>query len=279
MHNFKRIFFTILVTCAFFSTKAQEIMDNSSQLNFLQDCMVKTLEEFTQRFNGDEIPQYIKNNPDIPPNRHSYIQALFDRDYFANSDSSNLLMVEDFIRLIITEDIKVSMFDSNFYCVAHCLFDNHGKSIQLDLILQLENIRNQFYKWVVVGVNGLHEAGLIPSQKYGYITPNQHDFHFDELNSVFPHLFNYCYRSMMIDQLSVLIALCEQKIVTYKSCGSNDYYFFQVPNYVFQVSERRRIDSNSGWLISNISKLDGKGKQILIESLCGRINEKNTSME
>lgn len=263
------LLFTIILLLAM-GLQAQTI-GRKSQLNVLQDCRVKSLEEFTERFNGNEVPDFIKNSP-VPQNRRTYVAALVNTD-FLETDKGNPAVAEGFVDAVATSNRMVSMFDSNCYAEAHCLFAYKGKEIELSLMLQLEKIREYYYKWSIVGVNGLVEAGLIPQLEDGYISPLQHEFHFDDLRNAFPHVGSCCYANTTVDQLSCLIALCESGVLKYKDCVQNDYFFFEIPGYVFLVSQKNRQDCNSGWLISNIMVVPDHEKEALIEILLGKVKQ------
>lgn len=246
---------------------AQDI-GNGNLLNQLQDCSVKSLDEFVNRFNGVEVPNFIKNSS-APQNRTTYVRALFDTVFYPNADAEKTRVVDEFVMEVVKNNIEIDMFDSLCYAQAHCIFIYKGKEVELDIVLQYENIRDDYYKWAIVGVNGLSDAGLLPKQEEGYISPVQHEFHFRELSKAFPHMYNYCKRDYRIDQLSYLLAMMEGNEVKFRSCEYHHYYFFSVPNYLFIVSYKNRIDTNTGWLISDVVELPTTEKQSVINSFLG----------
>lgn len=238
-------------------------------LNQLQDARVKSLDEFVERFNAKEVPTFIRNSS-APQNRQTYIKALFDTSLYHNDNVTRISTIDDFVSAVVADSIFLNMHDTTCYAEAHCLFTYKGKDVDVNIVLQYENIRDNYYDWAIVGVNGLDKIGFFNSDRNGYISPIQHEFHFAELSRAFPHMIDYCKLSYDIDQLSYLIALVEEGILRYRTCIYHQYYFFSVPKYLFIVSHKNRAEANSGWLISEVLEVPMGEEKSVISSLLGR---------
>lgn len=238
-------------------------------LNQLQDARVKSLDEFVNRFNGTEVPAFVRNSS-APQNRQTYIETLFDTAIFHRGDLAKREVIDDFISAVVADSIQLDMHDSTCYAEARCIFVYKGKEVGLNIVLQYENIRDDYYDWAIVGVNGMEQLGFFASQRDGYISPIQHEFHFAELSRSFPHMIDYCKQSYSPDQLSYLMALVEAGSLQFKTCEYHQYYFFSEPKYLFIVSLKNRIDVNSGWLISDVVEIPHGENKSVINSFLGR---------
>ncbi|MBQ6068541.1 MAG: hypothetical protein IJK84_03470 [Bacteroidales bacterium] len=227
------------------------------------------MDEFVNRFNGTEVPDFIKKSS-APQTRKTYVSALFDTVFYPNANREKNTTVDEFVSAVVFNNHQIDMYDSNCYAEARCIFVYKGKDVGLNVVLQYEKIREDYYKWSIVGANGLDEAGLLPPQEEGYISPVQHEFHFAELKKAFPHMSAYCKHDYRPDQLSYLQALVEKNVLQYKYCEYHRYYFFSVPNYLFIVTLKNRIDTNSGWLISDVVEVTPADRQSVIGSFLGR---------
>ncbi len=239
------------------------------QLDELANYYVKSLNEFMHRFNAEENPPFIQEggNENL---RQRCIMALFDLEQVPDGNSEAAQRIMKFDSIVCATNTMLHITDPGLYAEARCLFKYKKKDIELNLVLVYENIRDDYYRWAIAGANGLVEAGIIDTTAYGYINPVQHELHFTELSSAFPHMNGYFQREYYVDQLSFLAGLAESGTLQLVSCQTVTYWFTQVPGYVFSVSLHPRMKGNAGWLIHDLIETAEMDKLYIINYLLSR---------
>lgn len=219
------------------------------------------------RFNADEIPPFIiADNSDSM--RMKCILALFDFEQVTDGNSPKAQQLLKFDSAVCASGLLLNIADSGFFAEAKCLFKYKKKDVTINMIMKYENIRDDYYRWTVFGVNGLGKAGLVDTSHYGYINPTNHELHFSELSQAFPTMNGHFSKQHPIDILSYMAGLCESGTLQLIGCSAVVYWFTQVPGWVFSVSSHTRMGANSGWLIHDLMEVsDEQAKRHFIEQL------------
>lgn len=242
---------------------------SNPELNAFANYYVKSLNEFMHRFNADEIPEFIQEQGGENM-RQQCIIALFDLEQVPDGQSEAAQRILKFDSIVCATNTLLDIADPGLYVEAKCLFKYKKKDLELNIVLVHENIRDDYYRWAIAGVNGLVEAGIIDTTAYGYINPVQHELHFSELSSAFPHMNGYFSKHRNIDQLSFLAGLAESGTLQLVGCQTVTYWFTQVPGYVFPVSLHPRLKGNAGWLIHDLIETTDKDKSYIINYLLSK---------
>ena len=238
-------------------------------LDQLEQRYVKSLNEFMHRFNADEVPPYLQG--DSATLRQKCILALFDLAQAPDLGSPKAQQMLRFDSIVCADNILLHIADSGLLTEAHCQFIYKKRTVELNLILRYELIRDGYYRWVLVGANGLAEAHLIDTSRYGYINPVNHELHLSELSHAFPTMNGHFSIQHKIDALSYLAGLAESGALQFDGCSDVVYWFTQVPGWVFSVSSHPRFDANSGWLIHDLQEMDDNTKTSFINKLKGQL--------
>ncbi len=254
----------VLVTTDCFA----QVLDSHSELNALAGCYVKSLDEFMHRFNAEEIPSFVKKDSteDI---RYRCIVALFDFEQVGSNDLDRANRILEFAADVCESNTFLHITSPGLYAEAHCAFKYKKRDVNLNLVLSYESRHEDFYNWVIVGVNGMEEAELIDTVFRGRINPVNNELHFSELSSAFPHMGGFMSKSHEFDLLSYLAGLSESGNLQYKSCQSVTYYVTHVPGYVFTITQHPRRSMNSGWLIHDLIEIDDIEKDSFVKKLIG----------
>ena len=237
---------------------------SNPELNAFANYYVKSLNEFMHRFNADEIPAFIQEEGKENI-RQRCIIALFDLEQVPNGQSEAARRILKFDSIVCASNILLRITDPGLYAEARCLFKYKKKELELNLVLVYDNIRDDYYRWSIAGVNGLVEAGIIDTAAYGYINPVQHELHFSELSQAFPHMNGYFSNPHDIDPLSFFAGLAESGALELVGCQTVTYWFTQVPGYVFSVSLHPRLKTNAGWLIHDLLEVKDEDKPKIID--------------
>ena len=259
----KIVFSFFLLSCALIVSAQQ--LDVLWQQEFTEH--VKSMDEFMKRFNGEEAyPGLNKSDENF---RMLNLFSLLDHQMKQDQKQKALAFVD----AILSSDVKLSYADTLWYAEAKCDISYKGKAKTVTLFLQTECIKNNKFRWVFCGADGI-SGNLIDVDSKSAISPVEHEIHFIELQSIFKndkqHVFGYRKNGYKIDQLSVLLALIYAGQISFTSVSEMKFHFFNVPNYHFVVEEIGRRGSNAGWLITTFDKLSQKSKNAYINKLTNK---------
>lgn len=237
-------------------------LDLSWQREFTEH--VKSIDEFMKRFNGEEA------YPGLNKSDGSFLKlnlfSLLDHQMKPNLK----LQAQSFVKDIMESGVKLSYADTLWYAEAKCDITYKGKEKRITLFLRPERIKDERFRWVFCGADGIN-GNLIDVDGKSAISPVEHEIHFMELQSIFKndkqHVFGYRQNGYKIDQLSVFLTLMYAGQINFSSVSETKFHFFNVPDYRFVVEEIGRRGSNAGWLITTFEKLPQEQKQSFINNL------------
>lgn len=259
----------LLLSIIFFNYTSgyAQIIIKDTYLDIFASTYVKSIDEFMQRFNADEL------HPDLDTTRvenvrlHS-ILTLFDLQQFQVRDSIVAKQLISFADTVCQKDVRLD-FESGLYAEATCTFIFHDKELPINLVFVYEPVQNDIYRWALAGVNGLQENHILDTSRNGYINPTQHEVRFTELSTASANLTNYVSNHKSIDQMSYLLGMLESNQLKYVDCQKVRFHFLQVPGYIFIVDEVNRLSNNAGYLISSLIKTERPDKLEFINQLLG----------
>ena len=268
---FDKICIVLLLTNIFVSYNSgfSQGTNFNSYLDDINSAHVTSLEEFMQRFNAEAFHPEL--NLDNDKNlRIRSILTLFDWQEFRVQDSAVISQIVEFAEKVCHDSILLNIEDSSFYAEASCLFSYKDKEIPINLVFEYENIRDDYFRWAVAGANGLKNCNLLDTIFDGYINPVQHELHFSELHAACEDLNKYISISKEVDQLSFVLGMIKTGKLDFVACNKVLFHFAQVPEYVFVVDKKNRLDRNSGYLISKLIKVEELQKGHYINRLLSK---------
>lgn len=265
----KRLFALCLICISVNNAIAQHFRNDIMDRVFT--AQVKSIDEFVQRFNGKE------NNPEIAnsENRTNQLLGLFDfqMNHADMPDSLFKQHILSFIDNVVKNETMLKITDADVYAETDVTISIQGKEGKLKIIFQNQTYKEDRKRWAIVGVKGLADTGLLDLTHFYGISPVDHETYFMSLSDVFQYnnaeIIGYRGRNTKIDELSVFLAFAMDGKVRIKMVDNLTFHFCNTPQYVFTVNEYGRYDTNSGWLISNLKKMDDKHKYQYITNLLG----------
>lgn len=250
------------IVCAVNLDAAAQTILPDATLNTDFANYVKSLDEFMQRFNGEELHPAVKKNSADYLSKNMFWLFNFD----VKNKAEQMPKMKDFVRRAIESNTRLAFNDSTWFAKASFTAKYKGKDIQLTMILRTEPTPKTNYCWKICGIQGIEKTGLYTQGKQYAISNIEHEMNFVELCSIFSYnkenIFGYMSARNKVDQLSVFLTLCKTGLLTFNYVNNLSFIFTSVPGYVFTVSEFGRRGSNSGWLISSFEKCDNKQKYI-----------------
>lgn len=227
---------------------------------------VKVIDEFIERFN-DAPGSYIRKestrllSTDSMITRHRLLRSLFNKRQAWNNDTA--LFIND----VLEGQQLLSFTDSNWYALADCTFAINGKNVQVPIALHICRQGNAA-KWMIAatGQSDIYKQPTTKrytpsiSSKQDFISTSSHGTNFVYLHHVFSQPGNAVYyfapHALQWQRTQQLLALIAEGKATFKYVKTVQYLFYGINGWVFAVSYFKRQQTNSGWLISNLQRLD-----------------------
>jgi hypothetical protein len=235
----------------------------------------KQVNQFLKRFNGEEDLQgkrYSSKDPNYhsPDLRSKYLKILFDDKQKAISSETK----EAFMNEVIDSNNPqyLDLHGGRWFAQVTTRFKYKGQDeiLQLFLRLQEEPVGS---KWVI------HKAYFDPFKTFfevdtadqnKFIHPMSHELDFMNLRKIFddPEIAAaYTNRGFKPDYLSLVLYEIKRGNLKFENVDGVRFHFFQLENWYFELTEFNRSGPNTGWLISNLLKVDNRKKEQLREHI------------
>ncbi len=232
----------------------------------------KQVNQFFRRFNGEEDE---KGNRYYPSDklyhnvklRKKYFSILFDE----SNKSMSVSLKAEFARQVLDKN-EPSLLDfhgPNWFSEVKAIFTLNGKDQPVTLFMELEK-NHLGYKWVIRKVNAdlFKPYFYRDTTKVGrFLHPLSHELDFMNLRKAFANqdsVSQFTVRSFEPDHLSVFLYEIKKGNLKYKSVSEVKFHFFQLDGWYFELAEFNRPGYNTGWLISNLMKVNNDAEKNLL---------------
>ena len=238
---------------------------------------VKLIDEFIERFNDDKhsfIRKEIESNGNnYELTRKKLLISLFNWE----NTEINTEFAKEFITQVLDpkKPNYISFTDSNWYARVTCVFQHEKKEIEIPIILHIRTYGNKGSKWMITGIlqnatitsetplqetdtnRKLNSSKFIPTSNYALDFLELHRVFTDSISPI-----NYFDESLLETTRSKqLIWLLRQNKLTFLFAKDIRFYFYQIPEWIFEVEQIERKSKNSGWLINKLYKANKKQKE------------------
>lgn len=257
----RTIFFTIFSIIAYLpALYGQGLVDMDETKLYAQ---TKQVNQFFRRFNGEEDEKGERYYPDDKQYRNvklrkKYLGILFDE---ANAGISPGLKNQFAKDVLDKSDPEVLNFHGpDWFCEVRTTFTLNGKNLPVILFMELENAQLGS-KWVIshVHTDAFIQAFKRDTSKVGrFLHPLSHELDFMNLRKAFLNpdsVSQYVSKHFTPDQLSLFLYEIQKANLKFKTVEDVKFHFFQIDGWYFELSEFNRAGYNTGWLISNLVKL------------------------
>lgn len=238
------------------------------------NASTKQVNQFFRRFNGEESTKgerYYEGDKDYrnPSLRNRYLNVLFDNQNASITD----VIKNNFIRSVNSSPNPqfLNFHNSGWFSEVTTKFLYQGKDVYITIFMNLEQ-ENLGYKWVMTGVYFPHFNSLFNStsnQSSKFLHPMSHEIDFMNLIRVFNDRDNielYTNKEHKLDYLTIFLYELKKGNLKYQSVTNLKFHFFQINGWYFELANFNRPGANSGWLISNLMKVDNEDdKQQIIK--------------
>lgn len=249
---------------------AQTIIGN--MLNSEQErARISLIDEFMKRFNG------IEDRPDITPNTKDYDEkrylVLFNGKMFKSFNDSTFIAAKEFVNKVRQDSVTLHFSDTTWFAKATCHGTLRNKEVSFVLYLTVEARAADMFKWVINRAEGkIFELTPSVASNKVMIGPDSHEIKFMNLQHITSgkddYISYYISKNHIIDPTTTFLTLVYNGLLNIDYVEDLEFFFYQVPNYVFSIKEFNRNDSkNDGWLINSFRKIPEQEKKEYLISL------------
>jgi hypothetical protein len=253
-----------------YSLHAQIVNDDDETKLYAQS---KQVNQFFRRFNGEEDE---KGNRYYPKDRQyrsgklrkKYIGVLFDEN---NAGVSTALKTEFAKFVLDTPAATVLDFHGpNWFSEVQTTFVFHGKEQPVTLFMELEK-DHLGSKWVIqkVYADVFASSFVRDTTKVGrFLHPMSHELDFMNLRKALVNtdsIAQFAVKRFVPDHLSVFLYEVKQGNLKFKSVDRVKFHFFQLSGWYFEIADFNRAGYNTGWLISNLVKLNSEADKNVLK--------------
>lgn len=260
--------FFLLLFISSFHLQAQLVgeMDDESKLY----AQTKLVNQFFRRFNGEEDEKGDRYYPGDKQYqslklRKKYIGILFDE---SNKGIGSDLKAQ-FGKAVLENKTKPALLDfhgGNWFAEVATTFTMNGKEQPVILFMELEDAQKGS-KWVITKVYAemFAPSFMRDSTKVGrFIHPMSHELDFMNLRKAFDRtdsIAQFATKRFVPDHLSVFLYEVKKGNLKFKTVKEVKFHFFQIDGWYFELAEQNRAGYNTGWLISNLVKINSEADQ------------------
>ncbi|MBT1702902.1 hypothetical protein [Chryseosolibacter indicus] len=237
-------------------------------------AQTKQINQFFRRFNGEEDEKgerYYPNNKQYRnvKLRKKYLSILFDEN---NGGISKDLQVQ-FAKDVLEKNLFLNFHGGNWFAEVHTIFTMNGKDQPVTLFMELEK-HHQGTRWIIskVYADMFEPYFKRDTTKIGqFLHPLSHELAFMNLRKAFnnPDSANhYINKRFRPDHSTLFLYEVKRGNLRFKTVEDMKFHFFQAAGWYFELSLFNRPGYNTGWLISNLVKINtDKDKEILRKHL------------
>lgn len=260
--------FFFFLLCHGVQAQLVDEMDDESRL-YAQN---KQVNQFFRRFNGEEDEKGERYYPKdrqyrSEKLRRKYIGMLFDDN---NTGISPDLKVQ-FAKDVLNKDnpIILNFHGGNWFSEVHTTFTINNTDIPVTLFMELEK-HHLGTRWVISRVYSdyFKKAFDRDTVKVGkFLHPLSHELDFMNLRKAFSNadsVSQYTLKKFVPDHLTVFLYEAKRGNLKFKTVNEVKFHFFQVAGWYFELSQFNRSGYNTGWLISNLVKINNEAEKNLV---------------
>lgn len=254
------------------TTSAQVIgeMEDESRLY----ASSKQVNQFFRRFNGEEDEKGERYYPGDKQYRsdklrRQYLRMLFDE---SNSDISPAIKTE-FVKDIVDKGEKsiLNFHGGNWFAELHTTFTMNGRNQPVPVILFMELEKHRLgTRWVIQKVHAdlfdpYFKKDTVRMGKF--LHPMSHELDFMNLRKAFDNkdsINQFTIKRFVPDHLSLFLYEVKKGNLKFRNVDEVKFHFFQIDGWYFGISEFNRPGYNTGWLISNLVKLNNASDKDLL---------------
>jgi len=227
----------------------------------------KQVNQFFRRFNGEEDEKgnrYYESDKQYRSTklRKKYLGTLFD----ASNTGMAVALKGDFAKYVLDKSLVLDFHGGNWFSEVHTTFTQNGKDVPVTLFMTLEK-DHLGYKWVIQRVYADLFAVYFSrdTTKVGrFLHPLSHELDFMNLRKAFANsdsVSQFASKRFTPDYLTLFLYEIKQGTLKFRTVTEVKFHFFQIDGWYFELANFNRPGYNTGWLISNLVRLNTPADQ------------------
>ncbi len=234
----------------------------------------KQVNQFFRRFNAEESKEgNIRYYPEDENYRDRDLRRNFINILFDNETSDvPVELKREFINNVTSESYPqyLRFHGGDWFAEATTVFNFEGKKHDVTLFLKLQP-EGLGYEWVIENVNfePFRQAFDKPKgDDKKFLHPLSHELGFMNLRKAIqdnPKPESYTPKDFKPEYLTLFIYEIKKGRLKFETVKEVKYHFFQIDKWYFELAQFNRPGFNTGWLISNLVKLDDGDKEVILD--------------
>jgi hypothetical protein len=239
-------------------------------------AQTKQVNQFFFRFNGEEdvkgqrLYQGDAGYHDLKA-RKRYLNMLFDNSSPVISSDAKFVFIDEALNK--KNPAFLDFYSPGWFAEVTTTFLYKKERVNIILYLKIEK-QLDGYKWVISSVyfdrfqSWFTHLNDTTNLKY-FIHPMSHELDFMNLHKAFrdpENLDFYFEKEYRPDMTALFVMEMKNGNLIFQDVNNVKFHVFQVPNWYFELSWFNRNDANSGWLISNVLRINEKEKRDLMRN-------------
>lgn len=250
------------------NTLSAQIVTEDDEIEQQLLASTKQLNQFFHRFNGEEDTKGREFEPEDRQYRNSrlrkrYLSILFDEENAGFSEA----LFDEFIEKVTSDDqpVFLDLHSKDWFAVVNTTFKYKGRSQPLTLYMQIQQ-EGLGYEWVIADLSFEPYKTLFDKQRgetKEFLHPMSHELDFMNLRKAMvkggsPE--SYTLADFKPDLLTVFLYDVKMGNLTFETVNRLNYHFFSVDGWYFSLNNFNRPGYNTGWLISDLVKVNAQQK-------------------
>lgn len=226
------------------------------------------IDEFMERFNFDESTKLLEYLKEESGGMETIDRKYLLKKLFKIEDpAKQTFLVDEFINFV-TDTLSpyyLHYSDKGWFAELLCTFIYDSEEISVTLILSPHVNEDASSKWVISSVlsEQFNKQAKIDSTRI--ISPVSHNTDFAGLHNCLSdskNLQNYFPDEFSPDQTTFFYSLLLLEELKLEEIRKVRYHFLQVPKWIFMVEYLNVKDLQSGWLITDLDRVNWKEKEV-----------------
>lgn len=226
------------------------------------------IDEFMERFNFDEstkLLEYLrKENGEVESIDRKFLLKKLIK---VEDPMKQVYLVDEFINFVTDTVSPYYLYysDKDWYAELHCTFIYQSDKIPVTLILAPHVNADSSSKWVIKSVLSERLGRNLSMDTTRIISPVSHNTDFAGLHNCLvdtKNLLNYFDEGFSPDQKTCFYTLLRLNKLKLEEIKEVRYHFLQIPKWTFRVEYINVKDLQSGWLITDLSRVTWKEKDL-----------------
>ena len=172
----------------------------------------------------------------------------------------------------IDNKVQLQYADSLWFAKEKCKGSYKGKETSFFLYLTIEQRGEDMYKWVIQKAEGkIFELTPKVKNERIMLMPDDHETRFTSLHRVTSDyqesVTNFASKYYQVDATTAFYTMVQTGLLKIDFIDNVKLIFLQIPEYTFSIEYFDREGNNSGWLISNLWKMNNDEKKQFLNNI------------